>query len=77
VVKLRFFIGLSNRETARLLGISTRTVERHWSYAKAWLFERMEADKSVRRPFDLLRPQPVLGVSSLFRFNFRQRRRMP
>lgn len=38
VVKLRFFVGLSNREIASLLNISERTVERAWSFAKAWLF---------------------------------------
>jgi RNA polymerase sigma factor (TIGR02999 family) len=41
VVKLRFFIGLSERETAQVLGLSERTVQRHWAYAQAWLFERM------------------------------------
>jgi RNA polymerase sigma factor (TIGR02999 family) len=40
VVKLRFFIGLSEKETAEVLHLSPRTVERYWSYAKAWLFER-------------------------------------
>ncbi len=39
VVKLRFFVGLSDPETAEVLGISERTVERHWAYAKAWLFQ--------------------------------------
>jgi len=38
VVRLRFFIGLGERETAELLKLSPRTVERYWSYAKAWLF---------------------------------------
>jgi RNA polymerase sigma factor (TIGR02999 family) len=38
VVKLRFFVGLSDAETAETMGISERTVERHWAYAKAWLF---------------------------------------
>ena len=41
VVKLKFFVGLSQRETAQLLDLSERTVERHWAYAQAWLFERM------------------------------------
>jgi RNA polymerase sigma factor (TIGR02999 family) len=40
VVKLRFFVGLDEKETAELLQISPRTVERYWRYAKAWLFER-------------------------------------
>jgi len=39
VVKLRFFVGLDETETAELLQISPRTVERYWRYAKAWLFE--------------------------------------
>ncbi len=38
VVKLRFFVGLSDREVAEVLGLSERTVERHWAFAKAWLF---------------------------------------
>ena len=37
IVKLRFFVGLENREIAELLGISERTVERGWRFAKAWL----------------------------------------
>jgi RNA polymerase sigma factor (TIGR02999 family) len=41
VVKLRFFVGLDEKETAALLGLSPRTVERYWSYAKAWLFEQV------------------------------------
>ena len=41
VVKLRFFVGLSERETADVLGLSERTVERHWAYAKAWLFHAL------------------------------------
>jgi RNA polymerase sigma factor (TIGR02999 family) len=40
VVKLRFFVGLDEQEIAELLNLSPRTVERYWSYAKAWLFER-------------------------------------
>ena len=41
VVKLRFFVGLKESEIAELLHITPRTVERYWSYAKAWLFERI------------------------------------
>ena len=43
VVKLRFFVGLTDREVAELLGLSERTVERHWAYAKAWLFRAMRS----------------------------------
>lgn len=41
IVKLRFFAGFNEPETAQLLGLSERTVQREWSYAKAWLFERI------------------------------------
>jgi RNA polymerase sigma factor (TIGR02999 family) len=41
VVKLRFFAGFTLEETARLLGISRATAERHWAYARAWLFGQL------------------------------------
>jgi RNA polymerase sigma factor (TIGR02999 family) len=41
IVKLRFFIGLTDHEVAEVLGLSERTVDRHWAYAKAWLFRTM------------------------------------
>ena len=37
VVKLRFFVGLENAEVATLIGVSEKTVQRHWAFAKAWL----------------------------------------
>jgi RNA polymerase sigma factor (TIGR02999 family) len=42
VVELRFFGGLSVRETAEVLGVHTATVERDWVVAKAWLYREME-----------------------------------
>jgi len=44
VVKLRFLVGLSERETAEVMGLSERTIERYWAYAQAWLFDRLERD---------------------------------
>jgi RNA polymerase sigma factor (TIGR02999 family) len=44
IVELRFFGGLTNKETAEVLGISEITVFREWIKAKAWLFR--ELDKS-------------------------------
>ncbi len=44
IVKLRYFAGLSIEETADALGISERTVKRHWTYARAWLLDAMQAD---------------------------------
>ena len=37
LVKLRFFVGMTAAEAATALGVSTRTLERTWVYAKAWL----------------------------------------
>ena len=37
LVKLRFFTGLSLAEAAAALGISTRTADREWMFARAWL----------------------------------------
>ena len=47
VVKLRYFVGLSDREVAEALGLSERTVERHWAYAKVWLLRAVRDAKAV------------------------------
>jgi RNA polymerase sigma factor (TIGR02999 family) len=41
VVELRFFGGLSVEEVAEVLGVSRATVEREWSFARAWLFDAL------------------------------------
>ena len=43
VVELRFFAGLSIAETAEALEVSPATVERDWTYAKAWLLQRLSS----------------------------------
>jgi RNA polymerase sigma factor (TIGR02999 family) len=42
VVKLRFFAGLKNEEVAESLGISAKTVQRYWTHAKSWLYQRIQ-----------------------------------
>lgn len=37
LVELRFFGGLTLEEAASILGVSDRTADRYWAYAKAWL----------------------------------------
>jgi len=37
IVKLRYFVGMTVPEIAEALEISVSTVERHWTYARAWL----------------------------------------
>jgi RNA polymerase sigma factor (TIGR02999 family) len=46
LVKLRFFAGLSLREAAESLGIPRRTADRHWAYARAWLFARLREERT-------------------------------
>ena len=41
VVRLRFLAGLSVDETAQALGVSARTVDRRWKFARAWLFREL------------------------------------
>ena len=41
VVKLKFFVGLTSHEIASILDINEKTVRRHWSFAKAWLYQSM------------------------------------
>ena len=43
IVTLKFFGGLTNQEVAEILGVTERTVERQWAYAKAWLFHIIKA----------------------------------
>lgn len=43
LVKLRYFAGLSIDQAAEVLGISHATAVRHWSFARAWLFQCIKA----------------------------------
>jgi RNA polymerase sigma factor (TIGR02999 family) len=45
VVILKFFGGRTNQEVAETLGVTERTVERHWAYAKAWLFRSIRVQQ--------------------------------
>lgn len=42
IVEMRFFGGLSVEETANVLSISPRTVEREWTIARAWLYLQLK-----------------------------------
>lgn len=48
VVEYRFFIGLTDAESAELLGTTARTVQRDWVKARAWLYRQMY--EPVRAP---------------------------
>jgi RNA polymerase sigma factor (TIGR02999 family) len=45
LVKLRYFAGMTADEAARSLGISPSTADRHWIFARAWLYRRMVGDE--------------------------------
>jgi RNA polymerase sigma factor (TIGR02999 family) len=42
LVKLRFFAGMSQQESAVALGIPRRTADRQWSFARAWLYQQLQ-----------------------------------
>ncbi|MGA2216889.1 MAG: sigma-70 family RNA polymerase sigma factor [Terracidiphilus sp.] len=42
IVEMRFFGGLTVEETAEVLGVSTRTIEREWTVARAWLYAQLK-----------------------------------
>ncbi|MCI0746539.1 MAG: ECF-type sigma factor [Verrucomicrobia subdivision 3 bacterium] len=44
IVVLKFYGGLTDREVALNLGVTERTVERNWAYAKAWLLRSIREE---------------------------------
>ena len=47
LVKLLFFVGLTQEQAASELGISISTVERTWAFAKAWLFRDIQKSRNA------------------------------
>ena len=46
LVDLRYFGGMTIKEAAEALGISPRTTDLYWSYAKSWLLAELRTDES-------------------------------
>jgi len=46
LVKLRYFVGMTNDEAAEVLGISPRTAKYYWTHARAWLFREIKEPKA-------------------------------
>lgn len=44
LVKLRYFAGFTTTEAADALGLSVRTAQRTWTFAKSWLLQAIEGD---------------------------------
>lgn len=44
LVKLRYFVGMTQDEAARVLGVSRGTVNNRWAFARAWLFQALHGE---------------------------------
>jgi RNA polymerase sigma factor (sigma-70 family) len=49
IVEMKFFGGLTNEEVAEVLRVTTRTVEREWRNAKAWLHRAISKGQTNER----------------------------
>jgi RNA polymerase sigma factor (TIGR02999 family) len=47
LVKLNYFVGLTLEEAAKVFGITPRTAQRDWAYARAWLFTEIERQRGT------------------------------
>jgi len=47
VVKLRYFVGMTNVEAAQALGLSERTVKNYWTHARACLFREISGKRAI------------------------------
>ena len=47
IVKLRFFAGMTMKQSAEALGLPQRTAERKWTYARTWLHREVEKMASI------------------------------
>jgi DNA-binding CsgD family transcriptional regulator len=56
LVKLRYFAGMSNEETAHVLGISVSTVKAYWVFSRAWLYRKSGANRLPESFFKIGRP---------------------
>jgi len=55
LITLKFFGGLTNQEIAAMDGVTERTVERHWSYAKALLYQMIREETGDESPKPAIR----------------------
>jgi RNA polymerase sigma factor (TIGR02999 family) len=52
LVKLRYFTGMTVKQAAELLGVSPRTADFVWTYARAWLLQKIQGDAPAPRSGD-------------------------
>ena len=48
IVNLRYFAGMTAAETAQVLGLSERSLHRHWRFIKAWMKSRLEGSEETK-----------------------------
>jgi RNA polymerase sigma factor (TIGR02999 family) len=58
LVELRYFAGLTGEEAGEILGISPRTADRYWVYARAWLRREMDGPSSSEKVTEPRGAQP-------------------
>jgi RNA polymerase sigma factor (TIGR02999 family) len=44
LVKLRYFVGLTNEEVSEVMGISVSTAKNYWTFSRAWLLNKIESE---------------------------------
>ncbi len=62
LVELRYFAGLTGDQAAQILGISPKTADRYWAFARAWLRREMEGGEAEQK--NKYRPDAGAGLSS-------------
>jgi RNA polymerase sigma factor (sigma-70 family) len=56
IVELKYYLGLTDRETAQRMGIKLRTMQRTWTAAKHWLYERAGDSRQQECTLKVLAP---------------------
>ena len=56
VVLLRFFGGLGNDQIGEVLGVTSRTVDRDWRFARSWLFDALKTHEPLPERAGLVAP---------------------
>ena len=49
LIKLRFYAGLTDQQAAEMLGISRRTADRMWAFARAWLYQAIRDGETGKK----------------------------
>jgi hypothetical protein len=57
LVKLRYFAGYTVQQAAAILGISPRSADFLWAYARTWLFQKVQGGEAASTPQDPNKPE--------------------